>query len=116
MIKLENDMEIEIREKMRGGNGNVKIKHIFKKEDLNGKCRLFSKISLAPGDSVGIHTHENEEEIYYVLCGKAKVNDNGEYKELNVGDAILTGNGEYHSIENIGHNILEFMAVINLYN
>ncbi len=43
------------------------------------------------------------------------MNDNGEMKGIKAGDVMLTPGGEKHSIENIGNEPLEFLAVIMLY-
>ncbi|MGI6778091.1 MAG: cupin domain-containing protein [Acetivibrionales bacterium] len=115
MIKKQSKMIREIREQMRGGKGNVEINHIFKEDELNGKCRLFAKITLNEGCSIGLHEHDDEEEIYYIMKGKAMVEDNGVKQELSAGDAVLTGGGASHYIENIGDEALEIMAVILLY-
>jgi len=115
MIKRANEMVKEIKEQMRGGKGSVEILHIFKQEELKGKARLCAKITLEPGCSIGLHQHDNEEEIFYVIQGKGTVDDNGTLSEVKAGDAILTGNGASHSIENTGDSTLELMAVILLY-
>lgn len=115
MVKRAKDMEMEIREQMRGGKGQVEILHVFKKEELKGKVRLCAKITINPGCSIGLHEHINEEEIFYILNGRGIVDDNGTRKEVAAGDAILTGGGASHSIENTGSEPLEIMAVILLY-
>jgi len=115
MIKRANEMVKKIKEQMRGGKGSVEILHIFKQEELKGKARLCAKITLEPGCSIGLHQHDNEEEIFYVIQGKGTVDDNGTLSEVKAGDAILTGNGASHSIENTGDSTLELMAVILLY-
>jgi len=105
----------EIREKMRGGSGSVEIVHIFKKDELMGKARLFARIILKKDCSIGFHTHDNEEEIYYIISGKGIVDDDGSSYEVTAGDAILTGNGAGHSIGNEQDEPLEVLAVILLY-
>lgn len=105
----------EIRTRMRDGTGEVEILHIFKKEEMKGKARLFAKIRLKKDCSIGFHNHENEEEVYYIIKGKGIVEDNGEEAEVSEGDAILTGGGSGHSIRNTGDTPLEFLAVILLY-
>ena len=115
MLKKSENMIKEIIEQMRGGKGKAEITHIFKKEELKGKARLCAKITLNPGCSIGLHAHDNEEEIFYVLKGKGLVNDDGDIKEFSAGDAILTGNGSRHSIENNSDDVVEMMAVILLY-
>lgn len=114
MVKHGSDMKVDIVHNMRGGNGTVKIIHLFK-EELRGKVRLCAKLILEPGSSIGYHEHKNEEEVYYIISGKGLVNDNGEEREINAGDAVLTGGGAFHSISCLGNDSLELMAVILLY-
>ena len=42
MIKEADRMRVEIRPQMRGGKGEVKIKHIFEKDELKGQSRLWA--------------------------------------------------------------------------
>ncbi len=115
MIKRIDEMKTEIREQMRGGKGNVEIIHILNKEEMKGKVRLFAKIVLNPGCSIGTHQHTDEEEAYYILEGVGLVNDDGKEMQVQAGDVILTGDGASHSIENNGDKPLVFMAVVMLY-
>ena len=115
MIKNEKEMRLEIKENMRGGNGSIEILHLLEKEELKGKSRLVAKMTIKPNDSVGLHKHENEEEIYYIIKGKGLLNDNGVNKNVEKGMVILTSDGEEHSIINNGTEDLEIMAVILLH-
>ncbi len=115
MIRKNQEMVTEVRNQMRGGEGNTTITHIYKKDELKGNSRLCARLSLEPGASIGDHKHENEEEIYYILSGQGVVIDDGVPKDVVAGDAVLTRDGATHSIRNTGDVALEFMAVINLY-
>jgi len=115
MIKKANEMVSEIKNQMRGGNGSIELIHAFKQNELKGKARLVARITINPGCSIGMHEHAAEEEIYYILSGKGIVNDNGNVREVEAGDAVLTGNGASHSIENRGEIPLQLMAVILVY-
>jgi len=115
MVKRAEEMIKEIKEQMRGGKGSVEITHIFKQDELKGKARLCARITINPGCSIGVHQHVDEEEIFYVISGKGLVNDDGTEKEVTAGDAILTGGGASHAIENIGDDPLVLFAVILLY-
>ncbi len=112
MIKRRADMEKEIREKMRAGKGSVEILHIFRKEELKGKVRLFARLRLQKDCSIGYHPHDNEEEIFYILSGEGLVMEDGEVSRVGPGDAVLTGGGRGHSIENQGSEPLEILAAI----
>ena len=93
MIKRSADMETEVRERMREGAGTVEILHIFRKEELKGRVRLFALLRLPKGCSIGTHAHEKEEEIFYILSGSGLATDNGTPALVGPGDAILTGGG-----------------------
>jgi mannose-6-phosphate isomerase-like protein (cupin superfamily) len=115
MIKRHGDMEKEVRERMRDGTGSVEFVHIVRKEELKGRTRLFARLRIPPGSSIGYHTHDSEEEVYYILQGTASVTDQGVTTSVGPGDAVLTGGGGGHSIANQGSETLELLAVILLY-
>ncbi|MFA6568084.1 MAG: cupin domain-containing protein [Victivallales bacterium] len=116
MIRRSGEFKCEFREKMRGGNGKVKIEHLWEPGvELKAKTRLCAKLTLAPGDSIGFHNHDNEEEVYIIVRGIAEAEDDGKIEKLRPGDTILTGNGAGHSIKSVGTEPLEVIAVINCY-
>jgi len=112
MIKRNSDYTAQKNENMRGGEGVVVIEHILTAEELYEKGRLYARVTLEPGCSIGSHIHEGEMESYYIINGKAEVSDNGELVTVNAGDSVLTRHGEEHSIKNIGENALSFIALI----
>ena len=113
MIRKVKDQRSEIVENCCNGKGAIKIHHILEKDDFKGKCLLCAKVTMQPGTSIGLHPHIEDEEIYYILKGKGRVTDNGKVKEVEPGDAIVTGAGSKHALENIGSNILEFIGIIH---
>jgi len=115
MIKRSAQMEKEVRERMRDGKGTVEILHLFRKEELKGKVRLFARLRLGSGCSIGYHPHEGEEEIFYILSGSGVVTEGGVVSRVGPGDAVLTGGGGGHSIENQGGEPLDFLATILVY-
>ncbi|MGJ8455728.1 cupin domain-containing protein [Pseudothermotoga sp. U03pept] len=114
MVIKPNSMRRENITKMRGGDGEVQILHLLEKESLLGKARLFAKLTVKPGSSIGLHKHENEFEIFYVLSGEGIFNDNGTRITVQAGDICLTNSGENHSIENTSEQNLELLAIIVL--
>lgn len=116
VIRCSDEMEKEFRERMRDGNGTATIKNLFRQGELRGKARLVAEISLPPGASIGAHRHDNEEEIFYFISGSGRVNDNGVSRDVKAGDAMLTGDGASHSVENTGSEPLVFLATILLYS
>jgi len=47
-----------------------------------------------------------------VLEGEGIVNDNGVETTVRKGDVVRTGNGEFHSIQNVADENLEVIAII----
>lgn len=112
MIKKYEDFKSEIRKNMRDGNGEILISHILNPaEDLKAAVRLFAKLTIEKGCSIGYHEHINEEEVFYILKGTAELDDNGTKKILHTGDVAVTSNAG-HSITNTGDEICEVLAVI----
>ena len=113
MIRRLDECKVEYREHMRGGDGTAKItSFIAGDEELNGKGRLFSKLTLEPGCGIGYHVHETDAELFYILKGTGTYSDNGEIVTLNPGDVAICATGQGHSIANEGDEALEFVALI----
>ena len=115
MIQRANQMEVEIRESMKGGKGKVQVTHLLRQIQMKGHSRFFGKMIIEPGCSIGLHQHLDEEEIYYIIKGSGICEDNGIRQEVKEGDVILTGNGASHSIENNSSEPMEVLGVILLY-
>ena len=113
MIRRENECKVEYREHMRDGDGTVQLTNfIASDEELCNKGRLFAKITLKPGCSIGYHVHEKDSELFYILRGTAEYSDNGEIKTVSAGDVTICPPGEGHSIANKTDETVEFVAVI----
>ncbi len=107
-------MHVEIREKMRGGDGQVILNHILEPEQLNDKCRLYAEVTLKPGCSIGYHEHHGESETFFILSGQGEFNDNGTTRTVKPGEMTRTPDGCGHSMRNAGEEDLVFMALILL--
>lgn len=115
MKRKYNEYKTEIIENQKGGKGYITVVNFFETEDFLGKGRLFGKTIIKPGNSIGNHTHEGDQEAYYILKGQALYNDNGNEVTLEPGDLAICRDGETHGIECIGEEDLEFIMLI-LYN
>ena len=95
---------------MRGGKGVVELTALS--NELPQNARLFSRLQLAPGASIGTHVHENESELFYFLSGCGVVTDDGESVPVEAGDCMATLDGHSHSVENTGSVDLVILAAI----
>ena len=113
MVKKQEEMKKIVVEHARGGLGFIEQLHFFQQEEMNTKnVKMFAKLTINPGNSIGEHSHDDDEEVIYVLKGKGTFYDNGVKKELLPGMAAITGGGKSHSIVNEGDEPLEFIALI----
>lgn len=110
MIRKEVCKETE---GLMGGKGVVRVYHILEKEELGKAGRLYGRVVLEPGTSIGWHRHKGETEPYYILKGEGTFVDNDGSKTIvTPGDVCLIEDGQYHSIENNSNEPVEFMALV----
>ena len=112
MIRKATDAKVVVTEGMRGGTGSIAITQLAEQAELYDKSRLFGKIVVKPGCSVGYHVHENEMEAYHIISGVGTYDDNGKIVELHPGDTSITLAGEGHGIVNNGDEDIVIIALI----
>jgi len=112
MIKRAKDLPSEVVSKRFGGKGEIDVTRLLDMEQFQGKGRLFAHNKIRPASSIGLHQHNGDFEVFYILNGEGIVDDNGSKAPVKAGDVILTGNGESHSLENTGSSNLEYIALV----
>ena len=112
MHRTLKEMKTDINQNMRGGKGSVAMTHILENKEFYGKGRIFAKVTLKPGCSVGLHKHEGDFEAYFVIKGEGMYNDNGNIYPIHVGDLALCDDGQSHGLENTVTEDLEVVALI----
>ena len=81
-------------------------------DEMLGKATLFNRLTVKPGSTIGGHTHETDAEIYYVLSGEVVANDDGAEVIMSAGDAMFTGGGGYHALENRSGSDAVILAIV----
>ena len=112
MIKRNTEIESRVLTNFKDGIGSVTMFHFLSEKEAVGTGRLFVKTVIEPGNSIGVHKHEGDMEVYYILKGKALVSDNGTDVILEAGDCNVCPDGQSHSIQNVGDENLEYIALI----
>lgn len=112
MIKRANEMKCLEVKNLKGGDGTVLLRHILDKEQMDGKANMCAVVTLKKGCGLGVHSHNPDAEIYYVLDGRLTVTDNGETKYLEAGDVMYTAHGDSHSARNDEEKDLKMLAIV----
>lgn len=86
-------------------------KYISAKMNFDGMNRILHGV-LISGATIGLHTHETNSEIIYILKGKGKVLYDGEYEAVEEGMCHYCPKGHTHSLINDSEADLEFFAVV----
>lgn len=90
----------QLRPAMRGGDGTVTIRPLAEGGELPEKCRLFARITVPAGASIGAHEHQGECEMFYILEGTPLITDDDRCYRAQPGDCILTHSGHSHAVRN----------------
>lgn len=113
MIRRKEEIVSERKPSPFGGKGEITVRSLLNgPEELYQKGRVFAHTTVYPGAGLGYHVHENESETYYILSGHGLFNDNGTMVEVYAGDVTFTGAGEGHSVEALGNEPVEMIALI----
>lgn len=96
---------------IRGGHGSAKIFRAPLPEDAE-PLSLALRLELEPGASIGLHRHDDDEEVYAVVSGAGTyISDEGE-APARPGDIFVTRKGMSHALRNDGDAPLVFFAVV----
>ena len=112
MVINEKEMLTETVEEAHGGRGITQIMHLIPLDKLPANASMFSIATLQAQSRIGVHTHLNESEVYYILSGKGVINDNGLSIPIKAGDSYLCCKGSEHGIVNDNDEPLVFLVVI----
>lgn len=100
MIRRKEQMRVELRERIRGGEGTLYCVNVLEKAETSAKLNYCAIMTIEPGQSIGLHPHGPDAEMYFLLEGSLEANDNGVETSFNAGDVMFTCNGETHSVRN----------------
>lgn len=96
-----------------GGAGTVMMERLLDAPaEMLGKGRAYVRHTLAPGVSIGRHTHTGEMESMVIVHGRARHVINGEEQLLETGDLIAAMPGDTHEIACLGEEPLVLIAQV----
>jgi mannose-6-phosphate isomerase-like protein (cupin superfamily) len=89
--------------KCHGGEGDLDWTNMFTEAECAGRAlRFCHDNTVAPGVSIGVHTHEAGEEYYLVLAGRGTMILDGERYSIGPGDISVVYAGGSHGLVNDG--------------
>ena len=112
MTKRKEELTVEPRSEIRGGNGVIPFTHLLSADEIGKAGRTYALMTIEPGCSIGEHDHQGEAEVYWVLDGDIHCTDDGAEEMLHAGDVMYTSSGHRHSIENLGDKTVNVLALI----
>ena len=91
--------------------GSAKLVHRIPSQATHGSFSLVEFVS-QPGEGVGVHTHQNEEELVYLLEGEIEVTLGTQTMPVKAGTAALLPRGIPHGYINKGTKPSRLLAVL----
>lgn len=89
MIRTKEEVRKREVTNAMGGKGTICFHDWLLPEEAYDHGRVFSKLVIPPGCSIGVHTHKDEFEAFYVLEGTATVTDGDEVIQVEEGGMNL---------------------------
>lgn len=106
-MKLDfNNIELKILKNFNGGEKELQANMYV--DDTN---KIF-RGKLIPGASIGMHTHEFNEEVIYILQGNAKFLYDDTVEYVKAGECHYCPKGHSHSFINETNEDIIFFAVV----
>lgn len=103
LIKKRTEMKREPLPHCHDGQGALDWIEVLDSKDLNNHHLKFVHDDLlAPGVTIGIHTHQDDEEYYYIVAGHGVMTLDGTRFEVEAGDITAVYPGGSHGLENTG--------------
>lgn len=103
---------IEHYEKRAGGKGTMHIERLLQGEQLGDQITMFAKVTIDVDSSIGVHTHHDDCETYYILSGTGRYYDNDLCYDVKAEDVLFCPKHSSHGLENTGSEPLVFIAMI----
>ncbi len=112
-MKIKDSSIVSTESVSMFGSTGTSIKWLWSKDDGVPNFAL-RKFSISPGGEIGIHSHDEEHEIY-ILSGSGVVfNDSGKKYAIKSDTTLYVPPKESHGYKNTGKDILEFLCIIPL--
>ena len=96
----------------KGGKGEIEKFDILSADEMFGKGRVCSVMTLNQGCEIGRHRHEGDCEVFLILSGTGKYLLDGELVDVEPGDVLFVDDGEEHYMVCDGMEPLCYVALV----
>lgn len=100
MIRSTDDMPSRTITDCHDGSGDLLCRTVLGAADMDGCLSFMHDDMLEPGATIGAHTHEGNEEVYFVAEGHGTMIVDGEESPIGPGDVSVCRSGHSHGIRN----------------
>jgi mannose-6-phosphate isomerase-like protein (cupin superfamily) len=114
-IYKEKELVVHDKDKAGGGTGVLFGRYAFERNTPPeaSPVREIGWLTLKPGDSIGFHKHEVNEDVYVIVSGTGVFkNNDGTESPVGPGDITIATLGQSHALTNTGKEDLVFVSVI----
>jgi mannose-6-phosphate isomerase-like protein (cupin superfamily) len=95
----------------RPGEGKLREKILFDRPETETIC--LGRVLVAPGESSPLGFHDDEEEIYVILSGRATLRIGEETCEVGPGDVAYVPRNHVHQLTCLSTEPLEYLYFAN---
>lgn len=83
-----------------GGEGTIRFVRPFESADFDTDLSFVDYVEIPPEASIGLHTHTDNEEIYFIVQGSGTMSTNGAAYRVQEGDLIVNRRFWTHGLRN----------------
>ena len=111
ILKHRKDMPHCPLSACHGGDGDLDWVGVLGDNDLaDRRVKFVHDDVLAPGVSIGLHEHSDDEEYYFIVSGSGTMTLNDERVDVSDGDIAAVFPGGKHALENTGNGPLRIIV------
>jgi mannose-6-phosphate isomerase-like protein (cupin superfamily) len=83
-----------------GGMGPIEFRRLLAQSDFETHIDFVDYTVIPPGSTIGLHEHNGNEEIYFIVTGKPRISVNGQERRLERGSIAVVRSGQTHQLVN----------------
>jgi mannose-6-phosphate isomerase-like protein (cupin superfamily) len=95
---------------VRGGAGTCNEAAVFTRAELKTRLLGIGMTTIHAGSSIGVHPHDDNEEVYLVLAGEGVATIDGREVRVSPGDVMVNHPGCSHGLRNDSSDELRIFA------